>query len=507
MASTATERATLNDLPTEMVCEVLSRLSLQDLVRFKMTAKRYLEILSVSRVNKLKVGVHEMSNSIERCQPNLFALQFARPTLSHLQHLTIDAHPNPFNLNELNRLTRLAQLKISCELPNGDPICLDLPDLRQLEVACNGTREMRINSTKLEKLTYYGDEDLLQVKHPETVGSLDSDLPFEHLRSFRNVRHLRSSSRFHILDERTLLDFPNLKEIAFTGTFLDVYYASLPYLERFMTRKKALGRADLKVQLVSLELVDHKPIDDYRFSKIFSWFEEVGYNYGDNYGDLYDYEEHKGFFYLLRLHVHNYDQLIGTAPIRSVSYIEIMQLFRGRIPDDFFSKFGGIKRVSVPQLYAGEEHLLWFLQSVPELKEFESHAVILSESFFHRLAQSCSKSLRSISLYEVELKRLQNLDFSGEFKVLSSLSLNMDSSLEEIRWLLNMSWHSKREFDLLIMYDDPKSKNYWPVEYGVMRDLDEGEAFLYRIKDRWTDCLKTCSLACLGELVEYFENL
>ena len=183
-----------------------------------------------------------------------------------------------------------------------------------------------------------------------------------------------------------------------------------------------------------------------------------------------------------------------------------MQLFRGRIPDDFFSKFAGIKRVSVPQLYAGEEHLLWFLQSVPELKEFESHAVILSESFFHRLAESCSKSLRSISLYELELKRLQNLDFSSEFKVLSSLSLNMDLSLEKIRWLLNMSWHSKREFDLLIMYDDPKSKNYWSVEYGVEGDLDEGEAFLYRSKDRH-DRLKTCSLACLGELVEYFENL
>ena len=125
MASTATERATLNDLPTEMVCEVLSRLSLQDLVRFKMTTKRYLEILSVFRVNKLKVGVHEMSNSIERCQPNLFALQFARPTLSHLQHLTIDAHPNPFDLNQLNRLSRLAQLTVLRR-------CYILPEIQDL---------------------------------------------------------------------------------------------------------------------------------------------------------------------------------------------------------------------------------------------------------------------------------------------------------------------------------------------------------------------------------------
>ena len=84
MANT-TESAKLDDLPAEMICEVLRRLSLEDLVRLKMTAKRYLQIVSDFRVKQLDVGFHKTSESIDHCQPTLFVLQFIQPTLSRLQ--------------------------------------------------------------------------------------------------------------------------------------------------------------------------------------------------------------------------------------------------------------------------------------------------------------------------------------------------------------------------------------------------------------------------------------
>ena len=500
MANT-TEPATLADLPVEMVCEVLRGLSLADLVRLKMTAKRYRQIVCDFRVKQLEVqeDAHNKSNQIYHCHPNLFVLQLAQPTLSHLRHLTIGVQLNHFDFNELNRLNRLMQLKIAC-VPMYDKVCLNLPDLRQLEIICNEKCELKIDSTKLEKLVYYGPSDLLQVEHPETVLSLDSDLPAERLRSFQNLRHLRSSSNLRILDERTLLDLPNLKEIAYTGTYDDVWEAFdederiadlSPYLKRFMAKKKALGRADLKVQFVSFELVDHKPIEDYKFDKFF-----------------YDYHDRShGSFLELDLHAHNYDQLIGTFSVPYLAYAELIQAFNGRLPADLFSKFVDI--YSVGRTYSlNEKRLLWLLQSVPELKHFESSNETLSESFFRRLTESCSESLHSMELRLKGLEKLRDLDFAGEFKALHSLTLGCPLSPAEIRLLLNMSWPSKRQFHLKFWHHKDDGR----VQYAVMRRLNSEEAFLYRGEHHFLDprkqiVLKTCSLDCLGELADYFEDL
>ena len=505
MACKATEPTTLDDLPVEMVCEVLRRLSLADLAHLKMTAKRYLQIVSDFKVKQLNVQFHK-TNPIDHCHRDLFIRQIAQPTLSHLQQLTIKDRPKHFGLNELNRFTRLVRLKIAYELPKSDKVRLDLPNLRQLELACNEQLEISVNSTKLEKLTYYGDGNLLQVEYPETVISLDSDLPGDLLMSFRNVRHLRSSSNPRILSERTLLDFPDLKEVAYTGNYAAVYchfeYTDdwqgiedlSPYLKRFIAKKKALGRTDLKVQFISFELVDHKPIDEYKF---------------DYYFSIYDGDIVSSFVFDFKFHVHNFDQFIGTFPIHRVKYEELMSLFGGRLPDDFLSKFVGIERVEVANVSdVDKENLLWFLRSVPALKYLDlSLAQTLSESFFRRLAKSCSQNLHSMSL--VSLGRLQNLDFGGEFSALWFFKLmHLSLPMAEIRWLLNMSWHSKKSrFYLKFQHEDPKTK-YW-VDYGVTGCLEGEEAYLYR--GDWhcpsPKTLKTCSLACLGELAEYFENL
>ena len=510
MAQIASEPKTLNDLPAEMVCEVLRWLSLTDLVSLKMTSKRYLQIVSDFKVKKLIVDDHETSDSNGYCPPTLFIHQFTRSALSHLQQLTIDACPNHFDFNQLNSLDRLVQLKIDGQLLRSEEVHLDLPELKQLEVTFNRTCKLRINSTKLEKLTYYSYSNLLQVEHPETVIYLDSNLSGELLRSFRNVRYLRSS-KLRIFEELTLSDLENfrdLKEIAFIGSLENVYYSRAitnidelsPFLERFMSKKKVSGRTDLKVLFLSFELVDHKPIDDYRFLKIF-----------------YDYEEYSEYcdelyvpFYWFDLHIVNYDQLIGTAPFRDVSYLKLMRLFGGRIPDDFFSKFAGIESVQVSQLYADEEHLLWFLQSLPSLKEFQTDVANLSESFFRHLAENCSGRLQSIILGEMDLKKLQNIDFPSEFRALDFLELYMELSLEEIRWLLNMSWSRKSLFHLSFKYVDPKSKNPFPVSYDVKRTSDSREAFLClgkNYKDDDYQNLKSCPVAYLSELTEYFEKL
>lgn len=504
MASLVTQSTTLDDLPEEMVCEVLRRLSLADIVRLKMTAKRYRQIVSDFRMKRLIVGCDETNNSIDHCHPNLFSLQIVQPTLSQLRELTIEGRPMHFDLNELNRFTRLTRLKIAYELPEGDKVRLDLPDLRQLEVTCNNKQELNINSTKLEKLTYYGDANLLRVEHPETVFTLDSNLKGERLRSFCNVHHLRSSSNLRLLTRRTLLDFPNLKEVAYTGTLDDVWeafdeweriYELSPYLQRFMDKKKALGRTDLKVQFVSFVLVDHKPIKDYKFDKFFS-----------------DYNDRShGSFMELDLHAHNYDQVI-TFSYPDVDYYELMSAFGWRLPDDFFNKFVDIESVET-RCHLNEEELLWFLQSVPELIYFTSDAPTLSESFFWRLAEICSDSLQFMSLHLDGLEKLQNLDFAKEFKTLDTFLLTyMNLSLTEYRLLLGMSWPSKTQFDVRIKHKDRETK-LW-VEHGVMRTLDSEEAVLYRYVNTYlhpdSDAkipIKSCPLTCLNQLAEEFEKL
>lgn len=371
---------------------------------------------------------------------------------------------------------------------------------------------MSVNSTKLQKLIYYGHGDLLKVEHPETVLTLDSDLPAERLRSFRNLRHLRSSSNLRILSERTLLNFPDLKEIAYTGTYDDVWEAFEgyerikelpPFLERFMAKKKELGRTDLKVQFVSLQLVDHKPIKDYRFDAFFS-------DYDDRYQGC--------SFGELELHAHNYDQLIDTVSTSEVYYNELMEAFGWRLPNDFCSKFVGIRCVNVHTSHQlDEEHLLQFLQSVSVLEKFIlSGRQTLSESFFRRLAECCSNSLHSMYLGLGDLVRLQNLDFSRAFGALNFFILDIELSPKEIRWLLDMSWPRKAKFHVIFQHMDPKSKRW--IQYGVTRCLESKMAFLYRVKDHLI-CfqltrfskpqirLRTCSLARLGELANYFDYL
>ena len=492
MTNAATEPATLNDLPAEMVCEVLRWLPLEDLVELKMTAKRYLQIVSDFKVKKLDVSNYERSDS--HCWPALFIHQLARPTLSRLQQLTIEDFPEHFDLNQLNRFDRLVQLKIT-RLPEDEDIRLDLPELREFEVAFNETCKLRINSAKLEKLIYNGKNggNLLQVDHPETVVYLDSDLSEEKLRSFRNLRHLRSSSNFYILDERTLSDFPDLKEIAYTGTYedvndiLDEEFDGLNdlnyitrFLERFMARKKELDRTDLRVQFVSFELVDDKEIKDYKFEDFYMCLRFGAYNLYDPVDEIY-------------LHAQNYDQLIGTFETYRVDYCQLMRIF-DRIPDDFFSKFVGIWRVDAYD-YEDEEHLLRFLQSVPNLREFEARAEIIGESFFDQLSESCSESLRSIVLTVEAKEILQNVNFPYLFPVLSKLHLEMDLSLEEFRWLLNMSWCGSFNVKFSLA----------GIEYCVTRRLwdSENDVFLCRNQIR----LKSCSPTNLSELAEYFENM
>ena len=266
-----------------------------------------------------------------------------------------------------------------------------------------------------------------------------------------------------------------------------------------MDKKKALGRTELKVQFVSFELIDHKAIEDYRFD---DFYENYGYDYGYN-------TETRDSSEWLRLHVNNYDQLIGTFRIFDLDYTDLMEAFDQRLPDDLFSKFVGIRSVEVRGLQVDEEHLLWFLRSVPELEEFISYVNTMSESFFRRLAETGSKRLRSMKLGLNRLENLRNLDFANEFKALNVLRLYTKLSPSPIRWLLNMSWSSKREFVLVFLGHRHSGQL---TDHGVMRLLDSEEACLYRGDSRFVDSenfvrLKSCSLACLGELADEFERL
>ena len=430
--------ATIDDLPAEVICcEILPKLSLNEIISCKSVSKRFYEIVSYFRAKRLLVNYKEASNSID-CHPDLFLFHLNKPILLHLQHLKIERYPTYFDLNCVNRLTDLKRLNIQNASHLKGRINLKLPNLIDFEFIYNGGCELVVDAVKLARLAYDQDSNAhgplgsFELVHPQTVTTLETCFYGEQLKPFKNVRHLKSSREFKIFNTTLmgLSSLPELVEINYTVSYSHIFShfggwdRILPILKSFMDERRALKRTDLRVFFGGLELAADKAIDDYGFEQ---------------------YNEDKEAFYLS-----NYKHLVGIQPVHSVNYHHLMNYLASEnstslkeIPDDYFIRFKLVDGVEANGR-VDQKHFTWFLSCLKSnLRFLNLKNSLLNQSFYSQLP--AFSSLRSLKITE-KLCPISSWNFISELKRTTFLCLNFELDLRQAKSLLNLIKDRKQFF-------------------------------------------------------------
>ena len=212
----------INELPPEMLGEILAYLNLSELVEKKLVSKLWNELISSNlKIGRLVVDSYRnqqkdrwfhanrpVNRYLGPCHPNLFVAQFDRPILSNLRYLRIDEidENSEIRLGDLNRFTLLEHLKIDVFISDRTPDRIEwsLPNLRTLKVIFCQTptseKEIQasIDAPKLD--TVYWTRKL-KLKSPETIRTLDASLYGSELSSFRNVEVYRCAAKFQFIND------------------------------------------------------------------------------------------------------------------------------------------------------------------------------------------------------------------------------------------------------------------------------------------------------------------
>ena len=233
----------IDDLPPEMICEVFRRLPLNELATCSLVNKRWYSIYSVFKVHRLTMfeprsgrtlsdkWYHsgETIKSEEHCSLAMFGRLVNNSLLSNLKYLAVilpgvlgkgpwfRTYPFEFNqfaqllhleiqidygVKEVNlKLSKLKILKIqtSCYCPIDCALSIDCSDLRVLSYRLPGAAASS-----------------LQLKHPEKIEKLDTNMVGSELKRFSNVRCL-ATGRFEEMNMHTLRLLPRLEELHYSS--------------------------------------------------------------------------------------------------------------------------------------------------------------------------------------------------------------------------------------------------------------------------------------------------
>ena len=128
--------------------------------------------------------------SKELCHSAMFSRLIDNPLLSNLKHLALTVCSFPFKLEESNRFTNLMHLKINHPYGLGTELNLNLPKLKVLVIYHRSFRSrLSIDCPSLSVLVYNEREELnlLDVKHPETIRKLETNMVGSKLLRFKRV--------------------------------------------------------------------------------------------------------------------------------------------------------------------------------------------------------------------------------------------------------------------------------------------------------------------------------
>lgn len=499
---------TIDDLPPEMLQEVLRPLSLLDLVKCKLVCKRWNELISRMKIERLFVDADLETNerwyytnrptkSCDVCCPELFVAQYKQAILSNLRYLRLDYESwnndskqlkvLRFDPNALNAFKQLIQLDI--DHYEAGELHLKLPNLEILSL--NWYHNTNPVSVDCPKLTIMGfcelaENDNLRMENIDRIRYLDSPILGAKLARFRNLEVLRCTEYDQgLLDRSTLLNLKQLKVI-YCGIGFGNYDTSSDFRDlhrrlcEFMRLKRVLGRKELRVYFAGLLLVD------------------------EDLGDIdfgLEVREGRDFISPEQLYMKHYHRLQDELDfVVNVDYSRLFSLV-DVLPDDYFRRFLNLKGVKA-FCPLNETHFLAFLRQIYSLEWFSIYNSNLSQEFFECLPELCS--LTNFYLFETDesgrspenepAKKELQLDFSfiGKFRRLCFVMIERD-----------LSWLSLRTFVAAFAPLRNMFENAWPFRFRGASFKIWKTAHSYSLMTSKNETL--LEAVSLREIVDYLE--
>ena len=428
----------IDDLPPEMIDELFRHLHLKDLAACSLVNRRWHSIYAAFKLDRLIVfeRFQDFSKwsyprrrvrSVERCQPELFSRLVDQPLLSNLKHLALSGKHPEFDVDKLNRFSQLVRLEIKEIRTSQKKVNLNLPKLLVLVVHSRNDRIfLSVDCPKLSLLVYEEKVNevrtLLDVKHPETIKKLVTNISNLKLRQFRGAECLVTND-FKAISKATLLSLPKLKELHYNKEIPELFRAVevgildrvKRVLEEFLNDVRALRGPSFKFRFAGFRLTR-------------TTLNEIDFGVKVVDGGVTVFNEY--------LYMKNY-LLIDTDAkldfINSIYYRKLMSNVPGELPGWFFEKFSGVQQV-ISVGAPDEKHLLWFLKSLSWLRKLYLYS--LSQEFYNHLPASTNLLDFFVLGQEAETQLQLNFDFIARLPYLSYLYLNQPLSFESLSSLI-----------------------------------------------------------------------
>ena len=271
-------KPTIEDLPILPIEIIFKHLHLKDLDACSRVNKRWRSIYADFKVNSLVAkGVsfyyHPQETKWsypdrkfeekELCRPEELDRLADKPLLSKLQYLALCGESPAFDLDQLNRFEQLVHLEINIEDLGSTKVSLKLPNLSVL--ACNrfNCRSPLSIDCPLNVLVYIGepeDANLLDVKHPETIRKLETNMTGPKLARFTNVEYL-ATEEFQVICKATLQSLPRLNELRYQICINSCLRGEVDTIDRmkqalreFMGQVKRLRKDEFKFRFAGFQL-------------------------------------------------------------------------------------------------------------------------------------------------------------------------------------------------------------------------------------------------------------
>ena len=426
---------TIHDFPPEILCEILEKLTLKELIEKQTVCKLWNElILSSVKVKRITVDSctcltcrskwRNSSRPIdllqEFCHPNLFALLLDRPILSNLKWCAAelgDEILKCFHPNDLNVFRELVHLEIDYWAEN--PIAsvewrlLKLETLRLVLNRGNKsfTLQLTIDCPKLRTLAgSFPKDNLLDIKSPETIRVLDFQFNRLEFSKFKSLEVYRlGSQKLKNVNDDLLRQLPRLKTLDLYG-YIDGFDYQIdeikPLLKQLLNCKHRT-QPDSKLFVAGIHLQDERSVDELDLRMI--EYEQVDGRSNSSIG----YEH----LYMKNYPVNLQDNL---GFIKDVDYSCLMSLV-SEVPDDYFRRFFNIWEVNAKGEIQDPGHFKWFLKKLEFLNSLNLIYPALDQAWYDDLPECCSlKTFELLERVELEL----NFDFLSRFSELKRLRLN-----------------------------------------------------------------------------------
>lgn len=451
---------TIDDLPAEMISELFKQLNLKDLAACSVVNKSWYKIYSDFKVtslaafqypDRLRKWCYPDRNieDKELCKAAIFFRLANKPLLSNLKHLFLCGYGPRIDLNMLNRFTHLVRLEIDIRIEK--PINFNLPKLKVLAFhQLNMQSSLSVDCPALEVLVYregplmIENRTLLEVKQPETIRVLDSDLfGSVRLAKFKNVNCLIARG-FQMIGKDNLQSLPKLKEFHFKLCIENLFATHFNQigtlnrikrkLTKFMDDVRVSKGDDFKFRFVGfpltktlLDQIDFnvKLVERHFVSGSSGYFEEVTNEY----------------IYLKNYHLIDPDASLDF--INRLDYNCVIDIMAKKIPIGFLKKLTGLFEVKTKGAIQDANHFLSFLQSVGSLKSLSLDRSQLGQEFYDQLPKS-AHSLVNLTLIgdRRNIRGDRDLELNFEFvdqlsnldKLVIYQTLSIESFTSLVRW-------------------------------------------------------------------------